>query len=141
MYDFFQRHRFIEGLCGWAVLMILVGVFAGLVGGNVLFPIWRVPLFLNFFALGGFAYVNVTGEPADNRMGIADWLNRIQWINGLGLLLHGTIGFYTRNGTRQIVPSLWRAPVGDVVITLGIYILLFTGATALAWIVKHNRNH
>jgi hypothetical protein len=139
MYNFFQRHKFIEGVCGCAVLVALVGAFAALTGSNGLFPIWRVPLFLNVFTLGGFAYVNVTGESAENRMNIADWMNRIQWINGLGLLLHSTIGFFSRDGMRQLLPPLWNAPVIDIAITLSIYVLLFTGATACAWFLKHRR--
>lgn len=142
MYDFFQRHRFLEGVCGWAVLIAIVGALAALAalaGSRGLSPVWRVPLFLNIFALGGFAYVNFTGEPAGNRMHLADWLNRIQWINGLGLLLHATIGFFTRDGMRQLLPSLWSARVIDVVITVSIYILLFAGATAAACILKRRR--
>ncbi|XOQ64340.1 MAG: DUF805 domain-containing protein [Bifidobacterium crudilactis] len=136
MYNFFQRHRFLEGVCGWAVLIAIVGALTALTGSSILSPVWRVPLLLNVFALGGFAYVNFTGEPAGNRMNIADWLNRIQWINGLGLLLHATIGFFTRDGMRQLLPSLWSAPVMDVVITVGIYALLFAAATAVALILK-----
>jgi hypothetical protein len=141
MYDFFQRHRFMEGVCGWAVLIAIVGAVAALTGNRSLSPVWRVPLFLNVFALGGFAYVNFTGESAGNRMHIADWLNRIQWINGLGLLLHATIGFFMRDGMRQLLPSLWSAPVIDVVITVSIYVLLFAGATTLAWVLKHHRRN
>ncbi|MDN6655421.1 MAG: hypothetical protein L0L01_07665, partial [Bifidobacterium crudilactis] len=70
-----------------------------------------------------------------------DCLNRIQWSNGLGLLLHATIGFFTRDGMRQLLPSLWSAPVIDVVITVSIYVLLFAGATTLAWVLKHHRRN
>ncbi|MEI5990821.1 hypothetical protein A5881_002326 [Enterococcus termitis] len=124
MYYFFEKHKILGALVDIVLMCFLT------IGITYLFyPVdftrsWFIPVFSNIFILCMFFYVNRVHEPPKKRLKLLDWLNIIRWLNSIGLILHTTIGYYTKYSHKQVIKPIWNQSKEMIALTISIYLFL-----------------
>ncbi|MFT8703862.1 MAG: hypothetical protein ABF805_00500 [Bifidobacterium sp.] len=108
-------------------------------GPNIIDPIWKLPISLNLLIMSMFMFVNFTGTSPSEQMTLADYMEPVQWLNGIFFVLHSTVGLAAPYHHHFLAPPIWMHFNKDSLIALGIYVALFVVATIIRLIFKHRR--
>lgn len=135
MYNYFNKHRFLRGILDWLVIIGVVITISSLFG-ELDFKIgWFVPTYINVFVIAMFCYIDLIHEPSSNRMDLVQWMDNIRWINGCGLVLHTTIGYYSKS-YEKVVDSVWNSEPEMIILTISIYLALIIVPSIVIWYKK-----
>lgn len=92
--------------------------------------------FENIHLLFLFFYVDIIHEPKAKRMSFYQWLINIRWINGIGLVLHVTTGYYTKYSHKQVIKSIWSQDKTMILLTVSIYLIMILVPSSLIYLRK-----
>lgn len=56
-------------------------------------------------------------------MSLIQWLDTMRWINGVGLVCHRIVGYFTKYSHKQIVKPIWNQNKEMLLITMAIYLV------------------
>jgi len=138
VYLFFERHKILRTLLDYAIFLGVVIIIFYLFEGVDLSTAWFIPIFLDISIGCLFFYVNRIHEPKKDRMNWVQWLDNMRWINGIGLVFHTTIGYYTKYSFKQVVKPIWNQKKEVILITIVIYLM---GIIIPSFIIHLERKH
>lgn len=137
MYCFFEKHKILRLFLDYLVLCGVAFVIFYLFKGIDFSVAWFTPIYINLFVTCLFFYVDKVHNAKTKRMTFFQWLNSIRWINGIGLVLHTTIGYYTKYSHEQVVRPLWTQDKNNSVIAIAIYLVCILVPSLIIYLKKY----